>query len=123
MHGVDYAHYLGIDISSDAIRRAQALGAARAEFSVGNFDEKMPDGPFDVVIYNESLYYAKRPAEALDRTRRSLAPGGLVLVSMWRTWKNNLLWPRFARRFETLHRCVVTNERDESWEIRVLRPR
>lgn len=121
MNGVEYAHYLGMDISVDAIRRARELGAPRAEFVVGNFDEQLPDGPFDVVIYNESLYYAKRPSEALDRTLRCLAPDGLIVVSMWRTWKNNLLWPRFARRFDTLHRCVVENERDQCWEIRVLR--
>ena len=57
LDGSKNSRYVGIDISSVAIERANANGTVRSTFmvsSIGSFDTE--EG-FDVIIFNECLYY------------------------------------------------------------------
>jgi len=47
--------------------------------------------PFDVIVFNEVLYYLEDPIAVLQRYRGVLSPGGIVVVSVFHenlsTWK------------------------------------
>lgn len=71
--------YLGIDISESAIDKARASGggtfvSADAEQFVGN-------DTYDVIVFNESLYYFTDPVRTVARYARSLRPDGIIIVS------------------------------------------
>jgi 2-polyprenyl-3-methyl-5-hydroxy-6-metoxy-1,4-benzoquinol methylase len=122
-HALGFSSYLGLDLSTVAIERARGLAVRNAQFVSANFEEWTPSGRFDVVVFNESLYYASRPLEVLGRYADALAEGGVLIVSMYRQWHHRLLWRALLRQFACLNEATVRNGRGETWDIRVLRPR
>lgn len=38
---------------------------------------------YDLVIFNEMLYYLKNPVAQLSRYSRMLNPGGVIIISIW----------------------------------------
>ncbi|MGD8320432.1 MAG: class I SAM-dependent methyltransferase [Gemmatimonadota bacterium] len=65
------------------------------EVVVGDFNEALPNGPFDVVLFSNVLhiYSPERNLEALRRAARVLTPGGVVAVAEFLRGRS----PRAAR--------------------------
>jgi 2-polyprenyl-3-methyl-5-hydroxy-6-metoxy-1,4-benzoquinol methylase len=83
-----WSHYVGIDISAAAIsqlnERMQKDGASHQTFIAANGETFQPDaGTFDLIIFNESLYYFNDPAETVQRYAAGLKPGGLIIMSTY----------------------------------------
>jgi trans-aconitate methyltransferase len=116
--------YLGIDLSREAIRRARARHGARLTFAVADFNNWVPPGRYEAIIFSESLNYAAQPAATLERFATALAPGGALIVSLhrhrqpgarwWRTWRNA------EQRFAVLDATTVTNRTGQTWDVKVL---
>ncbi|HJR57012.1 MAG TPA: class I SAM-dependent methyltransferase [Rhizomicrobium sp.] len=91
---LDYEYYLGIDLSQEAIARAtQKLGSARTEFAVADLHRFESPRRFDVIIFNQSLYYLSEPDAVLARYAAMLAPGGHFIISMADQPRTRALWP------------------------------
>ena len=88
-------HYTGIDLSQVAIGAAvrKISNAAVQRFICADLVtfEPVSGTTFDVVVFNEVLYYLQDPIAALLRYRAFSAPDGIVIVSVFhenrRTWK------------------------------------
>jgi len=88
-------NYTGVDLSQVAIIEAtkRVRHASLERFICADFDtfDASIRSPFDVIVFNEVLYYVADPAATLSRYRRILAADGLVIVSMFhkkvKTWK------------------------------------
>lgn len=116
-----YRRYVGLDISPEAIRQATAAFARDdTRFEVASFEAWRPDEPFDVVIFNESIYYAKDPVRELERWVELLAPGGMVVLSIVQSSMNAGVARRIRRRFAVAHLSRVRNELGETWEVSVI---
>ena len=83
--------YLGLDFSDVSLQQAIARrdeGSATdacpsaVQFVQADFDEYVPTGSFDVVIFSESLYYAPDPLTTVRRYTSALSPDGIVIVSV-----------------------------------------
>ena len=88
-----YKSYLGMDVSREAIALAtQNLGDARSQFVVA--DAWLFDTPerFDVIVFNQSLYYLTDPAGILKKYRALLNPGGRIIVSMVDNARTRAVW-------------------------------
>jgi len=76
-----------VDVSAVAVDAARERCAEIASVSVAqrSLPEQMPQGPFDLVVCSEVLYYFFEPllAEVLDALTAELAPGGLLLAVHW----------------------------------------
>ncbi len=76
----------GIDGDDESISRARQNAveqgvAERVDFEVGDISAERPDGPrYDLVLFLEVLHDLGHPLEALTAARKSLAPGGTVIV-------------------------------------------
>jgi len=117
------ARYVGLDLSRAALQRAQALGLGGCEFVHGDFETWLPTERFDVVVFNESIGYARDPAATVRRFSGCLiSPGGLV-VSYYRSGNYTAIWRRVAGVAETIQAVVVRNARGAIWDIRLLRQR
>lgn len=104
-----FSTYTGIDLSPEAIRRAQSLSDDRTSFVCGNFLDFA--GPkVDIVVLNEVLYFAPSPPQMLDHVASLLHDGGLLLTSMWRHPGDRALWRLLDQRFEALDAVRVSNE-------------
>jgi predicted TPR repeat methyltransferase len=79
-------HVLAVDVSEAALRTAQARSIPNATFERRELPEQMPQGPFDLIVASEVLYYLDPPAldAVLDAIANALAPNGSLLAVHWR---------------------------------------
>ncbi|MDX6645088.1 MAG: hypothetical protein QOK40_815 [Miltoncostaeaceae bacterium] len=79
---------LAVDCSALAVERARRRLAGRPGVRVERrtLPEEAPEGPFDLIVCSEVLYYWSRDllVEALGALRAALAAGGSLLAVHWR---------------------------------------
>jgi predicted TPR repeat methyltransferase len=79
---------LAVDVSERAVAVARRRLSGREHVRVERrtLPEEMPDGPFDLIVASEVLYYFPREEmlTVLRAFERELAPGGLLLAVHWR---------------------------------------
>jgi SAM-dependent methyltransferase len=114
--------YLGVDLSPEAIEQARARPVEGARFEVGDLETWTPAETFDVMVFQDSIYYASQPAAQLLRYSEALTAQGVVVVSMFRYSNNAMIWRRIDRSFRTVEATRIQNEKGE-WDVRILRPR
>jgi 2-polyprenyl-3-methyl-5-hydroxy-6-metoxy-1,4-benzoquinol methylase len=115
------ARYLGIDLSAQAIAAAQAAEIAGCDFVAADAEtyQPPPGQQFDVLIFNESLYYFKQPGREVSRYSECLTPDGIVIVSLQNVVRSHQIWSMLRRGFKTLDAVRVAHGR-LSWDVRVL---
>ncbi len=115
-----FRRYLGIDHSSEAIKRAKSLGIEKASFEVADFETWHRPERFDIIVFNESLYYAKQPTETLLRYADSLCENGALIVSMHRSGNHGIIWNKLFDHFEVAWSTMIENQARQAWDVRVL---
>lgn len=79
---------VAVDVSERAVeaarKRLAGLGHVRVERRT--LPEQMPEGPFDLIVASEVLYYFPREEmlQMLEGFEAALAPGGALLAVHWR---------------------------------------
>lgn len=75
---------VAVDASATAVARAQrrTAGDPHVDVRVALLPEELPDGPWDLVVASEVLYYFTPPllSSLLDAVEAALAPGGTLLA-------------------------------------------
>jgi 2-polyprenyl-6-hydroxyphenyl methylase/3-demethylubiquinone-9 3-methyltransferase len=121
--GAGISRYVGIDVSEVAIEQARRMNPDH-EFAVADASTFESSQQFDVIVFNEILYYLKKPEEDALRFARSLAPGGVLIVSIWHHVDGLRTWARLKPAFEELDRVRLTHcPTGLRWELAILRPR
>lgn len=118
-----YRTYLGVDFSSEALRRARALGLPRTQFVRGDFEQWRPTEPWDIVVFNESIGYAHWPAQVLGDFARWLTPHGRIIVSHYRAGNFAAIWQQVERKLVVVAAEEITGPSGHVWDIKVLVPR
>ena len=72
----------GIDISTEAIARAQRKGVRARAHDISTGTLPYPDGTFDLITCFEVLEHLLDPKSAVQAMYRALRPGGRLLVSV-----------------------------------------
>lgn len=79
--------YVGVDLSEVAIHtaRKKVPDGSLAQFICADFVRFEPPAGslFDVIVFNEVLYYVDDPAAVVRRYRTAMAPNGLIIVSVF----------------------------------------
>jgi SAM-dependent methyltransferase len=79
-------HYVGVDpnrIECEAFQQLftdASLDQAQLEVVPATFEDFEVASNFDLILFVHSLYYMPDPAEALEKARKLLAPGGRLIV-------------------------------------------
>lgn len=108
LRDLEFRTYTGIDLSGEAIRAASVLTDARTSFFCGDVGEiDLPAA--DIAVLSEVLYYARDPSAMLDAIDGAVAPGGLILTSMWRHPGDQALWRLLDRRYGLVDVTDVRN--------------
>lgn len=118
-----FDQYIGVDLSLDAMNKAgHHHGGHRTKFMVGDVELFEPDNRFDVIVFNEMLYYLKDPAAALTRYKQALNPSGVFVISMFDMLKSRKIWQCLDAEYRLLESSRAVNQGGHSWTIRVYRP-
>ncbi|MGM4906869.1 class I SAM-dependent methyltransferase [Tardiphaga sp. 866_E4_N2_1] len=116
-----YQRYVGIDISDVAIDRLCTYNDDRTNFIQADGNVHEPTGRFDVIVFNESLYYLRNLIRSLERYAQSLKPGGSIIISTYTASRRSLAVLREAKRaFEVVDEAKTT-QGPMSWLCTVLK--
>jgi len=78
-----FEHYLGVDASQEAIALAQKRKNVKVNFEVSDIQSYKCRGKFDLIMFEESLYYVPFfRRRLLMRFAQSLCPEGLFIVTV-----------------------------------------
>jgi 2-polyprenyl-3-methyl-5-hydroxy-6-metoxy-1,4-benzoquinol methylase len=117
--GVSFEEYVGLDISSVAVQKADAKQFPNTTFLVADFDKTSSLGAFDIVVFNESIYYAPDPLQTFISYRALLRPRGAIIVSIHDTGlRTAAMWRRFERFHASTYSTLLSNERNQTWDVR-----
>ena len=111
------SHYVGIDISENAISRAQSLSIPAANFLVADAETYEPSRKFDMIVFNESLYYFQKPIQLIYRLSRALKPAGTIVISMYHHANTRNLWRSISKVFPAVDEVTVENRNGQKWSI------
>ena len=110
-----YGRYLGLDLSVAAIaaarRRTGDAPRPGARFAVADADDWPLRGAFDAVVLNECLYYLRDPLASARRALAAVRPGGILVVSMFRTARTRGLARLLARQLPLVEEALVSSRR------------
>jgi 2-polyprenyl-3-methyl-5-hydroxy-6-metoxy-1,4-benzoquinol methylase len=87
--------YTGIDISQAAIDSIK-LKHPNDHYICSGADEWNPKTTFDAIVFNEVLYYLPNPRKTIEKYKRFLRPGGMLLFSIYN--KRTLFWQKNPNR-------------------------
>jgi len=120
-----YRRYLGIDISETAIATAMKRANDRATFLCADITTFTPSQKFDLIVFNEILYYFAEPRAIIERLAPSLEPDGLMIASIWTGLPGSRralkIWRMIDAIAEIIDSTTVSNR--EVWTIKVFRPK
>ena len=105
--------YTGVDISSVAIEDGRRQ-SPKADLHVARLEDFQPAHSFDVIVFNEVLYYLDIDMAAAQVTRYAehLDPGGTILVSMKHDSKSGAVFRALLVRFKWLD-AILCQEKTE----------
>jgi 2-polyprenyl-3-methyl-5-hydroxy-6-metoxy-1,4-benzoquinol methylase len=121
LHTDGFGKYVGIDFP-EAIARAARRTDARTTFAASDMRQFVPAERFDVIVFNESLYYVDAPLDELRRYASFLAADGVFLVSMHRKPKSEKIWAHIATEFLMIDRVTIGNAQGIEWILGAFRP-
>ena len=110
-----------MDISPEAVRRAEARGLENAEFKIADFEQWQPTEKFDFIIATGAILYAKDPVAVLKNYSAALSEDGAFVISLWRHGYHGVIWQNLEKHFGIIDSAVVTNQKGEIWDVKVLR--
>ncbi|WP_166657912.1 class I SAM-dependent methyltransferase [Actinokineospora alba] len=120
-HG--YSNYVGVDISAVAVEKLKDREDERTAFVQGDAESTVPEGKFDVIVFNESLYYFEDPLAVMTRYAEVLAPDGIFLVSMFQGSRRARSVLEHVLRHHTVLDETLTTQGTRSWRCAVVRPK
>ena len=115
-----YSRYLGIDGSRVGIDRANVNNNERDRLLVVRIEDFITLEKFDVIIFNESLYYLEKPVKILQHYEGFLEENGVIIVSMHKTYETLKIWKQIEKHYCIKDAVDVRNEEEVCWIIKVL---
>jgi 2-polyprenyl-3-methyl-5-hydroxy-6-metoxy-1,4-benzoquinol methylase len=116
-----FESYVGIDVAEAAIAGANTHKLAKVTCVTADFNTWDTALQFDIVIFNESLYYAPDPRATLLRYTKTLARNGTFIVSMCEYGYNTAVWSRLDEVLDWGHETEVKNTKGQRWRVRTAR--
>lgn len=118
----ELAGYLGMDLSNEGLRHAEKLGIPNASFIHGDFETWRPAETeiWDIIVFNEVIGYARNPGETVASFLPFLAPGGVLVVSLYRWGNHAAIWRRIGRRTLVKSHLEVQGPPGVVWDVKLL---
>lgn len=119
--GDAYAEYIGVDVSREALARANQKSLVHSQFIEGDVEGFNPEGEFDLIVFQESLYYVNPMSrlQVLQKYSTSLSPEGRFLVTVVQSDRFASMISLIRERFNVLEDRTL--EGSANWRMLVFR--
>lgn len=112
--------FTGIDISENAVKAAGQRFEG-VDFRMVDYQFQPVDKKYDVVIFNETLYYFNDPQETLKKCfAENLLPDGKLIVSMCDYDKNEEIWAHIQNEYLVLDESETSNNKGQHWKVKII---
>ena len=111
---------LGIDFAARAIDQMAARRDPTTEFRVADAASFTTSEKFDVIIFNESLYYFRQPISIVERYLDFLAGDGIIIVSMEVARNRVAIWNTIGAVLNAVDETTVFNGAGLGWTIKAM---
>jgi 2-polyprenyl-3-methyl-5-hydroxy-6-metoxy-1,4-benzoquinol methylase len=120
-----FSKYVGIDLSESAVASARKVQNGGRSFVVTDCETYTPTESFDVIVFNEVLYYLRDPLAVVARYSRALNEGGVLLVSMCSAARGAAaILKRLRAEYSVIDATRVTrSETGLSWDCVAFHPK
>lgn len=115
-----YSKYTGIDISEKAIQDATKFSDEKTIFTTANGANFSDNAGYDIIIFNEALYYFDDCISVLNHYKSMLNVGGYFIVSMVVGDISNSHWKKIEAGLNVIDGVKITNTNGITWNCRVL---
>jgi 2-polyprenyl-3-methyl-5-hydroxy-6-metoxy-1,4-benzoquinol methylase len=117
-----YSKYLGIDLSEVAVRKATLVknNDEKTNFLATRIEDFRTDETFDVIIFNECLYYMEEPIKTLQQYESFLSCNGFFIISMCDGIESSKIWNILEKYYHIIDTVIVINSKQFRWTITVL---
>ncbi|RAR75470.1 class I SAM-dependent methyltransferase [Flavobacterium aciduliphilum] len=115
LKGVNYEFILGVDLSSNAISRAKKESFINSKFIVSDIQQFTPEEKFDIIIFNEVLYYLDDQMKILRRYSKYLNDGGYFIFSFYGIRED--LIQEISEEYQLKRKEVVKQSEKVFWGI------
>jgi 2-polyprenyl-3-methyl-5-hydroxy-6-metoxy-1,4-benzoquinol methylase len=120
--GLNYGRYLGVDNCEQSIMLAEPKSDLKTQFLCGDGSTFVADQPPEAIVLNEVIYYLPDPIRAVLHHAGQLAPGGVVIISIYaRTWSSRRLLGALAKRLSLVESRLITSGH-LAWTVAAYRP-
>lgn len=117
---VGYANYCGVDQSKKAIEQAKVHENEITRFEVADAETFQPLERYDVIVFNEMMFYLANPRETFLRYAKHLRPGGVLIISMYRADNILRMWSLLEGVAPICDSVTVINSaKGLTWDIKV----
>lgn len=117
-----YSKYVGVDISDEAIRKAFHKQDDKTLFISGNAADYVLEESFDLIVFNESLYYFDDPFAIIDKYVYNLNKDGIFIISTFMASKRAAsILNRLKANYYSLEEAKVT-VKSKTWVCNVFSP-
>jgi 2-polyprenyl-3-methyl-5-hydroxy-6-metoxy-1,4-benzoquinol methylase len=121
--GLRYRRYLGVDNFEQSIALAKPKSDSRTQFVCADGSNFVADERPNAVVMNEVIYYLRDPVGAIEHHANWLAPGGVLIISIYtKTWPSRRLLRAIAARLELVESRLVSSGH-LAWTVAVYRPK
>ncbi|WGD54940.1 class I SAM-dependent methyltransferase [Bradyrhizobium sp. CB1650] len=115
--------YVGVDLSDLAVETARREWAdAATRFVAMDIATYVPDRKFDLIVFNEVLYYFDQPDQILERFSSFLEQDGRFVISLWESPESHRAWRRARDSVQALDEVKLQHGSGVSWRVRLCRP-
>lgn len=116
--------YVGVDRSDLAVEAGQKQWAdASTRFVAMDLETYVPDRKFDLIVFNEVLYYFEQPDQILKRFSAFLEENGRFVISLWESPESHRAWRRSRDSVQVIDEVKVQHGSGTSWQVRLARSR
>lgn len=114
-----YDQYLGIDISAEAIERAKQRENGKTSFLQADVNAYLPDDRFDLIVFNEVLYYLEEPVQVIENYKGVLSDRGVLIAAMYDSDTSDQAWRLLDKAYTADDEVKVSQKSGYSGKIKV----
>lgn len=112
---IEYKEFLGIDLSVNAIHKAQKQGYKNATFITKDIHKFIPSIKYDIIIFNEVLYYLDNQIEMVKFFANHTKTPGYMIFSFY-GYREDLIH-EIENLFELVHTEYIKQSDNKFWSV------